>query len=524
MFDIIIKNGTIIDGTGRPMYKADVGIKEDKIAEIGDLQNEKGEIEIDALGKFVCPGFIDVNNHSDTYWRIFQDPDLESLVHQGITTIIGGNCGSSLAPLLGPETILSVQKWADIKQANLNWLTTEEFLEEIENKKLAVNFATLTGHATLRRAILNDQMRSLTEKEIALAGKALEKSLKDGALGMSAGLVYTHARSASFGELVSLAKIIKKFDGIFSIHIRNEGDGFKESIEEVIEVAEQSGVKLHISHLKIMVEKNWHLIDEALFLIGKAREKGADITFDVYPYTNTGSVLYTLLPHWVADGGKKMMLSRLRDSEMRGKIMDEMKNSGLDYAKMEISISMMNKTLSRRKMAEIAKSQNKDVEEAVLDLLLASEGRVIVSMDVLSPNNIEKSITHPDCMIATNGSGYDIFHSETGELVHPRNFGAFPKIFSKYVREKNILTWEAAVQKITSFPAQRFGIKKRGELKKKYFADIAIIDPEEIKDLATVDNPYQYSQGIDFVSVNGRLVIRDGKNTGIRAGEVVRRC
>lgn len=523
MFDIIIKNGTIIDGTGSPMYKADIGIKEDKIAEIGDLKNEHGEVEIDAFKKFVCPGFIDVNNHSDIFWRIFRDPDLQSLIHQGITTIVGGNCGSSLAPLLSPKTILSIQKWADVKQNNLNWLTTKEFLDELENKKLAVNFATLTGHATLRRAILDDQMRSLDKKELAFAEKELSKSLKDGSLGMSVGLVYTHAQSANLEELVSLAKIIQKFDGVFSVHIRNEGDDFKKSIEEVIKVAEDSKAKLHISHLKIMGEKNWYLIDEALFLIGKAKERGADITFDIYPYTNTGSVLYTLLPQWVSDGGKKMMLSRLRDSEMRKKIISEMKSSGLDYAKMEISISMMNKTLARRKISEIAKSQNKTVEEAVLDLLLASEGRVIVSMAVLSLENIEKSIAHPDCIIATNGSGYDIFHYQTGELVHPRSFGAFPKIFSEYVREKNILTWENAVRKITSFPAQRFGIEKRGELKKKYFADITIIDPEEIKDLATVDNPYQYAKGVDFVLVNGRLAINNERYTGIRAGEIIKR-
>lgn len=523
MYDIIIKNGTLIDGTGEPMYRADIGIKDDKIVKIGELHNEKSEIEIDASDRLVCPGFVDVNNHSDTYWRIFSDPELESLVYQGITTIVGGNCGSSLAPLLGAKAIESVQKWANISKTSLDWLSTEEFLDVIEKKKLSVNFATLAGHATLRRSILKDEMRNLNPKEIAFMAEKLADAMKEGALGMSTGLVYTHAKNATTDELIELSKKIVKYNGVYVTHMRDEGKDLLVSVEEAVEIAQKSKAKVHISHLKAVGEKNWHLMKNALDTISRACEVGLDITFDVYPYTNTGSVLYTLLPSWVTDGGKKMMLSRLKDPAIRAKVIAEMKESGLDYSSMEIAISPLDKTLARRKIAEIAISQEKSIEEAIIDILIASESRVIISMEVLSEENIEQAISHPSSIISTNGSGYQDDHGKTGEVVHPRSFGTFPRILSKYVLGKRILGWEEAVRKMTSLPAQKFGIEKRGELKEKYFADVVIINRDEIRDLATSENPYQFNRGIDFVLVNGQIVLKDGAYNGGRYGGVIRR-
>jgi len=523
MYDVIIKNGTIIDGTGGEMYKADIGIKEDKIVKIGDLRNEKWEVEIDATDKLVCPGFIDVNNHSDTYWQIFANPNLESLVYQGITTIVGGNCGSSLAPLADAGTIASIQKWSNIREATFNWLTLKEFFKVLEKKKLSVNFATLVGHGTLRRGILKEQVENPNSKELAFMDKMLKKSLKEGALGMSTGLIYTHARSASTEELIELAKIIKKYKGVYVTHIRNEEEKFIEAVKEVIEIAKEAKVKTHISHLKVMGEKNWHLMDEALFLIAKANEDGMDITFDVYPYTNTGTVLYTLLPAWVSEGGKNVMVNRLRDPKIRIKIVEEMRESRVDYSKIDIAISSLDKTLSKRNIEDIARSQEKSAEDAVLDILIASEGRVITSMEVLSQDNVEKAIINPQAIIGSNGSGYDIAHAKTGELVHPRNFGTFVKILTRFVLGKRIISWEEAIKKMTMLPAEKFGLKKRGKIAEKYFADILIINRDEIEDLATVDNPYQYSRGIEFVLVNGYIVMSDGKYTGVRNGEIIRK-
>lgn len=523
MYDIIIKNGTLIDGTGEPMYRADIGIKNDKIVKIGELHNEKADLEIDALERLICPGFVDVNNHSDTYWQIFSNPNLESLIYQGITTIIGGNCGSSLAPLLGAKAIASVQKWSDVSITSLDWLSMEEFLDVVGRKKLSVNFATLVGQATLRRSVLGDEMRNLNPKEIEFLAKKLAQALKDGALGMSSGLIYTHARSTTVDELIELSKNIEKYNGVYVTHMRNESKDIIASVEESIEIARKSKAKLHISHLKVMGEESWVLMDRVLDTISRANEVGSDVTFDVYPYTNTGSVLYTLLPDWATDGGKKMMLSRLKDPAIRAKVIAEMRESGIDYSKIEIAISPLNKTLSRRKIADIAVSQEKSAEDAVIDILIASEGRVIILMDVLSEDNIEKAILHPASFIATNGSGYREDHGKTGEVVHPRSFGTFPRILSKYVLGKRILSWEEAVKKMTSLPAQKFGLEKRGQLKEKYFADIVIINRDEIRDLATPENPYQYNKGIDFVLVNGQIVLQGGNYNNVRNGYVIRR-
>ncbi len=523
MYDILIKGGTIIDGTGKEMFSGDIGIKEDEISKIGELHNEKGEIEIDANGKFVCPGFIDVNNHSDTYWRIFQNPDLESLITQGITTIVGGNCGTSLAPLYNSETISSIQKWADMEKTSVNWRNLKEFFSVLEKKKLSVNFATLIGHATLRRGILKDDFRNLKPVEMEAAKRMLKVSMKEGALGMSTGLIYTHAKIASTEELIELAKIVKKFGGVYTTHIRGEKDEFIEAVNEAIEVAKKSGVKLHISHLKVMGEKNWKLMDEALDLLEKARLDGIDITFDVYPYTNTGSVLYTLLPDWVSEGGKKLMISRLKDPAIKAKVIQEMKDSDFDYSKVEIAISPLNKTLARRSIAEIAASQEKSLEEVVIDFLVASEGRVITSMEVLSEENVEKAIIHPFSIISSNGSGYNLEHKISGDIIHPRNFGAFPRVFSKYVIGKKNISWEEAVRKMTSYPAKKFGIKKRGEIKKGNFADLVVFSKDKIKDAATKENPYQFSKGVDAVVVNGEIVLQGGKYAGVRNGRIIKR-
>jgi N-acyl-D-amino-acid deacylase len=521
MYDIIIRGGTVIDGSGKPMYRADIGIKEDWIARIGDLSNEKCNTEIDASDRLVCPGFIDVNNHSDTYWRIFSNPDLQSLVYQGITTIIGGNCGSSLAPLAGPASIESIQKWLNIRQVNINWLNLEEFFEVVDRKKLAVNFATLVGHGTLRRGILKNEMRGLSSKEFDFVARKLEESIKQGALGMSSGLIYTHARNSSAEELIKLAEIIKSKGGIYVTHIRGEQEKFLEAVDEALNVARRTGVKLHISHLKVMGKKNWPLMDEALGMISQAQENNIDVTFDVFPYTNTGSVLYTFLPDWVSEGGKKMMLHRLRDPEIKKKLISEMKESDFDYSKIEIAISGLNKTLSRRSIADISNAQGKSVEDVVIDVLLASEGRVITSTELLSEENVEKALMHPFSMISTNGSGYDLEHAKTGELVHPRSFGTFPRVLARFVLGKRILGWEEAIRKMTALPAQKFGLKKRGEIKKNFFADIVIVNRDEIKDHATTANPYKYSHGIDFVLVNGKIVLSEGKYTGDREGKIL---
>lgn len=523
MLDVLIKNGTVIDGSGQPMFRADIGIREGIITDIGDLHNEHAEIEIDATKKFVTPGFIDVNNHSDTYWRIFLDPALESLVYQGVTTIIGGNCGSSLAPLANHEVIKSIQKWTDMKNVSFNWLSMKEFLSEVDNKKLAVNFASLVGHGTLRRGLVGDEVRDISPDEMKTMKKMLTQAMKEGALGFSTGLVYTHAKLASSREIAELAEIVKKYDGVYTTHIRGESHELIKAVEEAIRIAQITGVRLQISHLKAMGKKNWPLMDEAINLIETARTSGINVHFDVYPYTSTGSVLYILLPDWVTEGGREMMLLRLKDVEMRKRVIKEMKAGEYDYSKITISISALDKSLNHKKITEIAAAQDKSVEDAIIDVLIASNGHVVTMMEVLSEKNVDKGVINPFSMVSSNGSGYDIAHRETGEVVHPRNFGSFPRVLADYVRSRGVVGWEEAIRKMSGLPAEKFKIEKRGIIAKGNHADVVVFDPAIINDTATIENPYQYAKGIEWVLVNGQLAVKKGSITDVCAGQVLRR-
>jgi len=524
MYDILIKNGTIIDGSGRPMYQADIAVREGSIAAIGDLAEVRAGRVIDATGQYVTPGFIDVNNHSDTYWRLLAHPELESLLYQGVTTIIGGNSGSSLAPLSDAEIIRSIQKWTDVEKINFNWLSMKDFLREIERRRPAVNFATLVGHGTIRRGAMKDKTRTITPEEIEIMQRMLETALKEGAIGLSTGLMYTHARGAGTRELLALAKTVVAQGGIYATYVRDEGGDLVKSVEEAITVARDAEAPLHISHLKAVGRNNWHLMDEVFNLIEAAALSDIKISFDVYPYTTTGSVLYTLLPEWVTQEGRKMMLARLKDPSVRNTVLRDMRQKETDYSQIVIASSTLSKMLSRRKISEIAALQGTSPEEAVLDFLIASDGRAIVSLEVLSEKNVLKAIQHPFSIISSNGVGYDALHAKTGELVHPRNFGTFPRVFSEYVRKEKALSWEEAVHKMSGKPALKFQLEKRGFLQKGYFADIVVFQPETIADRATMEDPYQYATGISSLLVNGSLVMEAGELlSGKRQGVVLKR-
>lgn len=524
MYDILIKNGTIIDGSGRPMYRADIAVREGSIAAIGDLSHASASRVIDATGQYVSPGFVDVNNHSDTYWQLLAHPELESLLYQGITTVVGGNSGSSLAPLTDREIIRSIQKWTDVEKINFNWLSMKEFLHEVELRRPAVNFATLVGHGTIRRGAMDDKTRTITPDEIAIMERMLKLAIKEGAIGLSTGLKYTHARGAGARELAALAKTAVSQGGIYVTYVRDEEGDLVKAVEEAITIARDTEAPLHISHLKAVGESNWHLMDEVFNLIETAALNGIPISFDVYPYTTTGSVLYTLLPEWVTQEGRKMMLQRLKDPGVRSTVLRDMRKKETDYSQLIISASTLSKMMSRHKISDIAALQGKTPEETVLDFLIASNGRAIVSLEALSPKNVLKAIQHPFSIISSNGVGYDIGHAKTGELVHPRNFGTFPKVFAEYVRNQKALSWEEAVHKMSGKPAMKFNLEKRGLLQEGYYADIVVFQPETITDRATMEEPYQYATGISWIVINGSLAMEEGVLLPQkRLGKVLRR-
>jgi N-acyl-D-amino-acid deacylase len=522
MFDILIKNGTIIDGTGRKSYRADVAVEKDKIVKIGKLEGSRTRKEIDAGGKIVAPGFIDIHNHSDSYWRIFLEPTLPSLIYQGVTTIIGGNCGASIAPLTDGRIIESIQKWVDMRQVNVDWLSMAEFVEKMSTRKFAVNFGTLVGHGTLRRGLVMDEMRRLEKSELKVLGRLLEQAMQSGALGLSSGLAYSHERKAGWDEMLDLAEIVKYQGKVYATHLKNESHNLIFSLEEAIDVAKDSGVSMEISHLKATGKENWGLMDQALEMIDKAREESVDINFDVYPYTMTAAVLYFFLPDWAVEGGRQMMLKRLKADNMRKKIVQDMRrNAEYDYGEAIVASSSLSKTLTRRTLGEIARGQESSIEEAIINLLLASEGRVTIISECLSEENLKKALKHPLSIVASDGAGYDASYGAGGELVHPRSFGTFPRVLGKYVREEKVLDLEEAVRKMTSLPARKFNIENRGILAKNYQADIVIFDQDKICDKATVENPFQYAEGISEVIVNGKLALTEGKITEVLAGKFI---
>lgn len=521
MLDILIKNGIVIDGVGTPAYHADIAIKNDKIEKIGFLGGPSARMVIDATGQYISPGFIDINNASDRHWALFNHPNLESLLYQGVTTIIGGNCGSSLAPLTTGNIIATIQKWADIKKINVNWLTLSDFFAEIKSKKLLLNFGTLVGHATLRRGIVGDEFRELTEHELAQMKHLLTEALADGALGFSTGLVYSHAKAATIDEITSLASVIGP-GKIYSTHLRNEGEKLYESVIETINVAKKTKTSIEISHLKSVGKENWNLFDKSLEVIEHAAEEGADINFDIYPYTSTATVLYTMLPDWIAVGGRMKLVENLKNQELKKRVIEEIKTKEKDFNDVVIAGGDIDKTFIGKTVSAISQNQGTGILETVINLLTAADGKLVVFWQALSEENFIKSLKNPLSIIASDGVAYNLDDAHEGYLAHPRSFGCFPRVLSRYVREKNIISLEEAIKKMTALPALKIGLISRGIIRPGFFADITIFNFDTIKDLASFENPFQYAQGIHSVIINGQVALSSGHVQNQELGQILR--
>ncbi len=526
MYDILIKGGTIFDGTGKDDgYVADVAISGDKIVNIGNLKNASAKKVIKADGLFVTPGFIDILNHSDTYLTLFTIPKQNSLISQGITTIIGGNCGASLAPLVNSGAIASVQKWTDTSQINVDWLRMSEFLSVLEGRgNLALNFGTLVGYSTVRNGILKGEQRALTPQESDMAQLLIDQSQKEGAFGLSSGLVYSGEKMATDDELKNALKITAKNNGVFSVHLRNESDSLLDALVEVLTLAKKTKVKLHISHLKVIGQDNWDKFEDALHKIEKAKNKGVDVTFDVFPYASNGMTLYSILPSWAKSGSKEDIKNRLRDEKERKKIEEDLSKMNLNYKKITIASLAGDNIFLGKTISGIAENWGTSPESTIINLLLASNLRVIVFAHILSEENLQKALRHPLCIVSSDGAGYDLEYKKNGGLPHPRAFGAFPRFLRKYpnVDNVNIISYKDAIYKITGFPAERMNIKNRGNLKRGFFADITIFDPKKIEELTTFEDPFKYSIGISNVIINGKSVYENGDYNDGYYGKVLK--
>jgi N-acyl-D-amino-acid deacylase len=515
MHDILIKNGTVFDGTGAQRTQADIAVNDGRITEVGDLSGDRARETIDAKDLFVAPGFIDISNRSDTRWRLFTDPHLESMLYQGITTIIGGNSGSSLAPIYSEEMLRSARKWSNVNKVNVDWQTMQEFLHAVGQHRLSVNFGTFVGYGTLRRGLTGDESRELTKAEHASIRKHMKECLDQGALGVSTGMIYSHEKLVTTEELETIGKVVAKHKKLFVAHLRDEGEKLLESLEEVMDIKKKTKTRMHISHLKAMMKDNWTLMQKAI-----AKIEDTDICFDIYPYTFTETVLYTFLPDWASEGGRRMMTGRLRNRKLRKQIVDEMEK-GPDLSRVIVADTTRSHYFCGKTFGEIARTQNTSVSEAVIDVLLASEGRVIVFFDSVSAENIVRGLKSKNAVISSNGVGYTI-EKRNEKLLHPRSFGAFPHVFAHHVQDDHALTAEEMIHKSSGKVASELGITDRGVIAGGRAADIVIFDPATYVDHATPDRPYQYADGVKWLLINGQVAIKYGKHTGIRSGKIIK--
>ncbi|MEY3470769.1 MAG: hypothetical protein RLZZ223_119 [Candidatus Parcubacteria bacterium] len=523
MEDIIIKNGLIVDGTGKKPYIGHLIIKDGVIDRItSNLSDYKNVKEIDANGKIVTPGFIDVSNHSDTYLTLFTAPSQKSLVSQGVTTLIGGNCGASLAPLVSNSAIASIQKWSNVTDINIDWTTVKEYLKVLDTKNFTPNFATLVGYDTIRRGLIGDSNRALVDSELKVILNVVDKALVEGGLGVSLGLAFSHMQSVDQTELIQLANLIKIHNKILTVHTRNDGENVVASIREIIDLVMATKVRTHINHVKILGRKNWKYSKEVNEMLKKAISDDLPLTFDIFPYTANNTVAYLLLPNWVSLGGKGVLLKNLKDQNIRKQVTQDMKTNSYDYHRIIVSDSPMNKSIIGKTIVEIAKNQGLTVEDALIQLIIASEGRARVMVESISEHHIKELITFSNCMVGSDSAGYDDSIIKNKGYEHPRSFGAFTKFIQDYGDFKD-LRWEFVIPKITSLPATIFGIENRGFILENMKADIVIIDIERFKSRATFTQPIQYSEGVEQVLINGCVAFKDGEVLNNTSGEVIKR-
>ncbi|MBI9046300.1 MAG: D-aminoacylase [Anaerolineaceae bacterium] len=521
MFDLIIKNGLVVDGSGDPGELKDIGIIADRIEKIGDLSGEVAHNTIDAKDMVVAPGFIDIHSHADATLPVL--PTADSKVYQGVTTEVVGNCGFSTAPFseelmnnfpLGGEGIL----W--------NWKTFEDYFEVLSKSGISVNVVPLVGHATVRLAVMGMVDREPTDEEMREMKNQVEMAMQSGAAGFTTGLIYPPSVYGSTDEIVELAKVAAKYGGIYTSHIRGEGDTVLEAVDEAIEIGRQAGLPVEISHLKASNRPNWEKMTLILNKIEQAREEGLDITADMYPYPASNTTLTALIPSWAHVGGRDAMLSRLRGAErekIRQELHAEAERSKPDFwDRVIVSECVKAKHFEGKSVAAVSEEMHKAPEDALMDLLLEVDGEASMIQFMMSEENIALGLKQPFVMIGSDGEGRSTQGVLSGGKPHPRNYGTFARVLRKYVREDQVLTLEEGIHKMTGMPARKMNLQARGLLKEQYFADVVVFDASKINDASTFQDPHQYAQGIKFLFVNGETVIQNGVHTELKPGRILR--
>ncbi|HEV2616096.1 MAG TPA: D-aminoacylase [Candidatus Acidoferrales bacterium] len=528
-YDVVIRNGHIIDGTGSPWYAGDIGIRDGRIAAIGNLSRARAKREIDAAGRVVAPGFIDMLGQSEVTMLV--DPHVPSKIFQGITTEITGE-GDTVGPQTD-ATLMQLKPQCDHYGITCDWRSFSEYFARLQKQGMGINLGTYVGATQVRRAVIGDDDRAATPEELAKMKELVAEGMREGAMGLSSALEYPPAPYASTEELIALASVSAQNGGIYATHMRNEGDGEMAALAETARIAREAHTAVEIFHLKTGGKPNWGKMPQVVAFIDKARSEGLDVAADTYAYTAWENGLAAYIPPWAHDGGDAKMLGRLQDPATRARIRKDMEtptktwdNEWQEVAGPQgILIATVNNpdliNLQGKTIADVAKMWHEDAIQAIFDLLTKDKARTDVVTFGMSEPDVELALKQPWVSIDNDASGT----SPTGilgkEHDHPRAYGTFPRIIRKYVREKHLLTLPDAIRKFSALAAQREHLTDRGVLKKGMWADVVVFDPAKVHDVATYEKPNQFSVGMDYVLVNGVQVIADGKMTNALPGKVL---
>src|SRR6266567_3135525 len=529
-YDLIIRNGRVVDGSGGPAFNADVAIKGDRIARIGNLGRAKAKREIDARGQVVAPGFIDMLGQSETFLLI--DPRAMSKVMMGVTTEITGE-GESIAPL--NDRILKEQEDFNRRfNLTVDWRTLGEYFTRLQKQGAGVNLGTFVGATQVREYVIGYDDRPPMAAELEQMKKLVAGAMEDGALGVSTSLQYVPARFARTDEIVELAKVAHQYGGIYITHQRSEANAIDDSMKEVFEIARRASIPAEIWHFKTAYKKNWGRMPEMLRRIEDARRQGLKITADVYPYIAGSTSLSACLPPWALAGGTDRTIARLKDRSTRERLKKEIAADSKDWENIYLGSggpsgiligSVVNRDLENsqgKRLSEIAAAQNKDPLDALFDFIIADRGQTGAIFFMMSEADMNAALKSPLVSICTDSSARATDGPLAGSKSHPRGWGTYPRILGHNVRDLHLMPLEFAIHKMTGLPASNISLKTRGLLREGYFADITIFDPKTVIDRATFEEPNQYPVGINFVIVNGQIEVDNGQRTPALAGRVLR--
>ena len=530
--DLVIAGGRVVDGTGAPWVRADLGIRDDRIVALGDLGDAEARRRLDATGLVVAPGFIDMLGQSE--FNVLVDNRAASKIMQGVTTEVTGE-GDSIGPLNDAMIEARAASYQHFG-VTADWRTLDEYFTRLETRaRPAINIATFVGAGGLREYVIGTEDRPATPDELERMKRLVAEAMEDGALGLSSSLQYVPDRFASTEELIELAKVAAEYGGIYITHQRSEGNSISESLDEVFRIAEEAGIPAEIWHLKTAYRANWGRMPEVLARLEEARARGLDVTANQYPYTAASNSLDACLPLWVREGGTEAMLERLQDETQRARIRSEMDDptvttwenqyDGSGGGDGVLVTSVLDESLREYEgltVTEIAVRKGVDPRDAIMDLVAADRGETSCITFIMDEDDVRAALAHPLVSIDTDSSA----RAEDGPLSesksHPRAWGTFPRILGRYVRDEGLLGLEEAIRKMTSRPAARVNLLDRGILRPGFAADVTVFDPETIRDVATFDDPNRYSEGIRYVIVNGRLVVDEGRITEERPGRALR--